>query len=54
MREKWIDALLLIWTLLGCGFMAYMICFPMLMKKKIARIIALLERIADALERKKE
>ncbi|MFH1460007.1 MAG: hypothetical protein ABIG64_06510 [Candidatus Omnitrophota bacterium] len=43
--------LICIWTIVGLGLACYLIGFPVFMKKNIAQIVGLLERIAQALEK---
>ena len=47
-----LKVLILIWTVVGIGLACYLICFPVFMKKSIAVIVDLLERIAKLLEGK--
>ena len=47
-----LKALILIWTVVGLGLACYLIGFPVFMKKNIAVIVNLLERIARQLENK--
>ncbi|MFH1092561.1 MAG: hypothetical protein V1739_00240 [Candidatus Omnitrophota bacterium] len=47
-----LKALILIWTVVGIGLACYLVCFPVFMKKNIAVIVGLLERIAKMLENK--
>ena len=47
-------ALIVIWTVVGIGLAVYLVCFPVFMKKKIAVIVELLERIAKVLEQKQK
>lgn len=44
--------LIAIWTVVGLVLVTYLISFPIFMKKKIAVITSLLERIANSLEQK--
>ena len=46
-----LKALILIWTVVGLGLACYLIGFPVFMKKNIAVIVQLLERIAESLEK---
>ncbi|MCK4995228.1 MAG: hypothetical protein KAS13_09335 [Candidatus Omnitrophica bacterium] len=47
-----LKALILIWTVVGIGLACYLVGFPVFMKKNIAVIVGLLERIAELLEKK--
>ena len=47
-----LKALILIWTVVGIGLACYLVYFPVFMKKNIAVIVGLLERIAKLLESK--
>lgn len=49
-----VRALVIIWTVVGLGLAIYLVCFPIFMKKNIALIVNLLERIARQLENKQE
>ncbi len=50
------DALLkvavVVWLVVGIGLSCYLIYFPVFMKKNIARILGLLQRIAEGLEKR--
>ncbi len=48
-----VKLLVIIWTFVGLGLSLYLICFPVFIKKKIASIVDLLQRILNVLEQKK-
>ncbi|MBI4845103.1 MAG: hypothetical protein HY810_01280 [Candidatus Omnitrophica bacterium] len=48
-----VKILVVIWTLVGVGLCFYLIGFPVFMKKNIAVIVSLLERILENLEKNK-
>ena len=45
--EKMILILVWVWTVVGIGLSLYLISFPIFMKKKFARVLKLLEKIAE-------
>jgi len=47
----WVKVLIAIWTVVGLGLSCYLIGFPVFMKKNIAVIVKLLERIAKGIEK---
>lgn len=49
-----LKALIVIWTVVGLGLACYLVGFPVFMKKNIAVIVELLERIAKLLESKQQ
>lgn len=51
--DGFLKALIVIWTIVGIGLACYLVGFPVFMKKNIADIVSLLERIARVLENKK-
>jgi hypothetical protein len=53
MYDMFLKILIVIWTIVGVGLSCYLVGFPIFMKKNIAEIVALLERIARSVEQKK-
>ena len=49
-----LKVLVVIWTIVGIGLAFYLVCFPVFMKKNIAVIVNLLERIAQSIESKEK
>ncbi|MBU4304096.1 MAG: hypothetical protein KJ893_00495 [Candidatus Omnitrophica bacterium] len=49
--DGWIKILIVIWTLVGVGLSCYLVAFPVFMKKNIAAILDVLQRILQELEK---